>query len=184
MPLRLGRLALLACALLAACASGPRAADFTLVDDNGAPWRLSEQHGKALLLTFGYTHCADTCPATLAKLVRTARALGPRSRQVEIVFVTVDPRRDSPDTLRRYVERFDRPGQGRLVALGGSPAQIAAVEKAYHVWSQVMPVRHGGYDVAHGAAIFLIDGDRRLRGVRDDDDSQASLVRAVEKLLG
>jgi len=184
MPFRLCRLVLLALTLPAACASGQRAADFTLVDDSGAPWQLSQQHGKALLLTFGYTHCADTCPATLAKLVQTARGLGSRSQQLEIVFVTVDPRRDSPSALHRYVARFDRPGDGRLVALMGSVSQLAAVEKAYHVWSQAMPVRHGRYEVAHGAAIFLIDGEQWLRGVQDDEDSQASLTRAVSALLG
>jgi protein SCO1/2 len=75
MPFRLRPLALLALLLAAACASGQRAADFTLVDTSGAPWRLSQQRGKALLLTFGYTHCADTCPATLAKLVRIRVAI-------------------------------------------------------------------------------------------------------------
>jgi protein SCO1/2 len=116
--------------------------------------------------------------------VRTAQGLGSRSQQLEIVFVTVDPRRDSPRALHRYVVRFDRPGGGRLVALTGSAPQVAAVERAYHVWSQALPARHGHYDVAHGAAIFLIDGEQRLRGVRDDEDSQASLTRAVIALLG
>jgi len=184
MPLRLRSLTVFALALLASCAGGRRAADFTLVDDSGTPWRLSQQQGKTLLLTFGYTHCADTCPATLAKLVQTARGLGSRSQQLEIVFVTVDPRRDTPGALHRYIARFDRPGNGRLVALTGSASHITAVENAYNVWSAAMPVRHGHYDVAHGAPIFLIDGAQRLREVLDDQDSQASLTRAVNALLG
>jgi cytochrome oxidase Cu insertion factor (SCO1/SenC/PrrC family) len=133
------------------CASVPQAADFTLLDDAATPWRLS-----------------DTCPATLAKLVRSAEALGAPSQRVEIVFVTVDPKRDSPAALRRFIARFDKPGQGRIVGLTGTSDRMAAVERSYHVWSQAVPA----------------DEKRQLRGVVDDEDSQATLTRAMVQLLG
>lgn len=170
--------------LVAACGGPKQAADFTLQDDRGTPWTLSQQRGKAVLLTFGFTHCADTCPATLAKLVATAQSIGARSQSIEIVFVTVDPKRDSPPVLHRFIRRFDRPGLGSVVGLTGTPQQIAAVQRAYHVWSQAMPSRHGHYEVAHGAAIFLIDDAGRLQSVRDDEDTQAALAAALRQLLG
>ncbi|MGC1379918.1 MAG: SCO family protein [Candidatus Baltobacteraceae bacterium] len=171
---RLLRLAvLIASGAIAACASGSGAPDFTLRDDHGAPWRLAQQ-SKAVLLTFGFTRCADTCPATLAKLARVTRSLGTRSNHVEIAFVTVDPRHDTAPIIHRFLGRFDASGE-TLVGLTGTPAEIAAVERAYHVWA-----RNG----VHTAVIFLIDERHRMRGVRDDDESDRSLERAVSEMLG
>jgi protein SCO1 len=168
---------------LAGCAHQKPATDFTLRDQNGAAWTLSAQRGKAIALTFGYTHCADTCPATLAKLARIASGLGPRANGFEVAFVTVDPQRDSPAVLRAYLARF---GSDRLVGLTGSPSDVAAVERAYYVWAQQIPGKHGGhdYDEAHSSAIYLIDANGAIRTLQGDDDSQATLARAIGDLLG
>ena len=176
-------LASAATALLAGCAPrGSPAPDFTLVADSGAPWTLSAQRGKAVLLTFGFSHCADTCPATLAKLAHLAKTrLGARASDVEIVMVTVDPKRDTPAVLHDFVGRFDGP----VVGLTGTPSRIRGVERAYHVWAQPLPPkRGGGYDVVHGAEIYLIDAGGRLRGVREDDESEAAIAGAVRAILG
>jgi protein SCO1 len=170
----------LACiVLITGCNSGSSAPDFTLRDDADQPWTLAAQHGKVVLLTFGFTHCADTCPATLGKLSQLARALGPRARDAEIVFVTVDPARDTPQVLHRFLARFE-PGSSRLVGLTGTPREIAVIESAYHVWSQRMPRD----EYAHSSVIFLIDGLGRIRALRDDSDSEASIARAVAEMLG
>ena len=175
-------LAMLLAALAGCAAAGPRAPDFTLRDDGGRPWSLSAQRGKAVLLTFGFTHCADTCPATLAKLGHLARALGPRGADLALVFVTVDPQRDTPPELHAFVGRFDGP----IVGLTGTSEQIDAVENAYHVWAQRIPCKHpsGGYDVAHSTAIYFIDRSGRIRDLREDDDPQAVLDRAAREVLG
>src|SRR5579862_4108253 len=146
---------------------GASAPDFTLRDDAGQTWALSSQRGKAVLLTFGFTHCADTCPATIAKLVRLSDGLGARAGDVEIVMVTVDPQRDTPPAMHRFLARFDSP---RVVGLTGSPAQIDAVERAYHVWAQRIPGAHGAaaYDVAHSAVIFFVDRNGHIAAIRDD----------------
>ena len=167
--------------LLSGCAgNASRAADFSLTADDGRPWTLSAQHGHAVLLTFGFTHCADTCPETLGKLAHLRRALGPSGDAVEIAMVTVDPHRDSVPVLRRFVERFDGPVTG----LTGTPAQVARVENAYHVWSQRVPGHTAGsYDVVHSATIYFIDARGNVRDIHDDGESEADLNSAVRAML-
>ena len=175
----LGLLALACIAWNAGCAGGRTAPNFTLQDDTAKPWALAGQRGKVVLLTFGFTHCADTCPATIGKLAQMTRALGARGHDAEIAFVTVDPARDTPPALHRFVARFE-PGSSRLIGLTGTASEIAAVENAYHVWSQRTP--HDEY--AHSSVIFLIDPQGRIRALRDESDSEASIARTVAEMLG
>ncbi len=180
------RLAVLCAMLLAACAPGTAAPNFTLIDDRATTWTLAEQH-TAILLTFGFAHCADTCPATLAKLSRLANSFGPRAGDLEITFVTVDPARDTPAALHRFVARFQSGTSSRIAGLTGTPSQIATVESAYHVWAA--KTRRNGrdafdYDVAHSAQIFFITRTGRIAEIRDDDDSSATLARALREILG
>ncbi|HUA07917.1 MAG TPA: SCO family protein [Candidatus Acidoferrales bacterium] len=158
----------LASALLGGCAHHA-APDFTLTSDTGAPWTLSAQRGEAVAVFFGFTHCDDTCPDTLAKLSTAMRADGASARDAEIAFVTIDPQRDTPAVMHRYIRRFDGP----VVGLTGTPAQIAAVMRAYHVWAQKIPDPHGGsnYDEAHSAFTFLIDRNGNMRMIHNDNDS-------------
>ena len=174
-------IALLVLLALAACARGNSAADFTLQNAAGGTWSLAGQR-KAVLLTFGYTHCVDTCPVTLAKLSQAVKALGPRAHDVAVVFVTVDPQRDTPPALRAYLDRFDP----SFIGLTGTAQQIAAVEQAYHVWAQRIPGKKGNdnYDDAHSSAIFFIDAGSSVAAIHDDADSVGDLTRAVAELAG
>lgn len=167
---------------LAACSPGMPAANVVLTDDRGQTWSLAEQRGTPVVLTFGFTHCADTCPETLAKLAHLAEKMQDAAKRPEIVMVSVDPQRDTPAVLHAFVTRFP-PG---VVGLTGTPAQIDAVKAAYHVWSQKVPGPHGrgNYDVAHSAVMFFIDAGGRVRGLGDDADSQASMARAMRELNG
>jgi protein SCO1/2 len=167
-------LCLLIATLGAACSSSAAAPDFTLRDDSGSAWTLSEQHGKTVVVTFGFTHCADTCPATVAKLVRLAAASG-TPESVEIALITVDPRRDSAQAMHRFVRRFSTPREPNVVGLTGTPQQIARVNADYDIWSAPLP--HG--DIAHTAAIFFIDPQGRIAAVRDDADSDAALAHTL-----
>ena len=172
---------LAAALLLWSCGRTPGAPGFTLTDDTGQPWSLSTQRGTPVVLTFGFTHCLDTCPATLAKLARLA---GERDANapVEIAFVTVDPQRDSVAAMHRFVNRFGR-GKARVVGLTGTPDQIDTVERVYHVWAQRTPGRHphGAYDVAHSAVVYFIDRNGGTRSIHDDDDSDAVLAAALRE---
>ncbi len=156
----------------------PKAPDFTLTDQHGAPWTLSAQRGKAVALYFGFTHCPDTCPTTVAKL---AKAIG-TSGNAEIAFVTVDPQRDTPPVLNAFVKRF--PG-APIVGLTGTPAQIADVERAYHIWAQKIPGKHGDYDYdeAHISVVTFIDANGGRRMIADQDDSVTTLASDIRSAL-
>jgi protein SCO1 len=171
----------LAGALLSGCAH-PATPDFTLTDDNGKPWTLSAQHGKVVALFFGFTHCTDTCPDTLGKLGASLRADGANGSNAEIAFVTIDPQRDTPAVMHAYIQRF---AGAPIVGLTGTPAQIAAVENAYHVWSQKLPAKQGddNYDEAHSAFTFLIDRNGNQRMIHNDDDSQHDFAADLGTLL-
>ncbi len=170
--------ALLVAAGFGCAPRGGNAPDFTLTADGGRPWTLSAQAGRPVLLTFGFTHCADTCPATLAKLARLTQSLGAAANTVEIAMVTVDPQRDTPPVLHRFVARFGGP----IVGLTGAPSHVAQIEGAYHVWAQRIPGKHrlaNDYDVAHTAVIYAIDGRGNIRSIRNDDDSDATLTASI-----
>lgn len=169
--------------VLAGCARGGNAPDFTLQSDSATPWTLSSQRGHAVVLDFGFTHCPDTCPATLAKLAKIVRELGAQAGGVTVAFVTVDPARDTPPVLHAYLSRFD--ANGRLVGLTGTPEQVDAVLDKYHLWAQRVPGTRGShdYDVSHSSVVLLIDARGNLRGARDDDDSPAALGQALREVM-
>lgn len=189
------RAALIAAALLASTACAHRApqhftgtvvpakpaADFRLTDQNGRPFELADQKGHAVILFFGYTHCPDVCPATMAQLTRVYHTLTPAQRdRVRVAFVTVDPQRDDAATLKRYVDLFDP----SFVGLTGTPAQLAPVYDAYHVWHQKLAGSKGsGYLVAHGSSVYLIDPSGALRVLHDWQDPASAIAADVKELL-
>src|SRR5579862_9346751 len=130
-------------AALACCSSARPAPNFTLRDDRNASWELASHRGQSILLAFAYTHCADTCPTLVARMERATALLGNRAQRVRIAVVTVDPARDTPARLHRFLARFAQPGGSPLVGLTGTAQQIAGVERAYHVWSQRMASHYG-----------------------------------------
>ncbi|MGH7709170.1 MAG: SCO family protein [Vulcanimicrobiaceae bacterium] len=161
---------------------GTGATDFTLTDQDGRPWTLSQARGhEAVALFFGYTHCPDVCPTTLAKLTRARRTLGREAQALRIVFVTVDAQRDTPAVLKRYVALFDP----SVVGLTGPRARTGPVYEAYHVWHQVVPNSSSaaGYLVAHSSAIYPIDRNGRLRSMTDWADSVNELSRDLKGLI-
>jgi protein SCO1 len=174
-------------AFLAACASpsfdgtalpAHPAPDFTLVDQHGQDWTLSAQRGMEVALYFGYTHCPDDCPLTLAKLSRALAIL--HASHAEIAFVTVDPARDTPERLSTYLRRFHG---ASIVGLTGPRAVLARVYRSYDIWAQALPRKsNGSYDVAHASPVFLIDARGMLRVVHDDDDPRSAFVHDLRVL--
>ena len=160
-----------------------QAPDFTLTSDSGRLWTLSSRHGKNVALFFGYTHCPDTCPATLAKLAKAVDLQGGKASNVEIAFVTVDPQRDTPSVMKKYIAHFEG---ANIVGLTGTPAQVAGVEHEYHVWAQRIPGNHTGkddYDDAHSSVVYLIDRDGNERVLHGDDDSLNSFTADLHTLV-
>jgi protein SCO1/2 len=154
------------------------APNFTLTDQYEQPWTLSAQRGTEIALYFGYTHCPDECPTTIAKLARAVAEL--HGHKAEVAFVTVDPARDTPARLRTYVEKFKG---GPIVGLTGSPRRLASVYHAYHVWAQRIPgdIRVG-YEVAHATPVFLIDANGNLRVLHDDSDPRTAFLHDMSVL--
>jgi protein SCO1/2 len=132
-----------------------------LARDNGGSFRLSEQRGNIVLLFFGYTSCPDVCPTTLSELRKVNEKLGNAADQVRVVYVTVDPERDTPDKIQKYVSIFDP----SFIGLSGSMEELEPVWKEYGVFREVEQVESSasGYLVTHSARLYVIDRDGNLR---------------------
>jgi protein SCO1 len=139
-----------------------RAADFTLVGSDGQPVRLSDFAGKWTLLYFGYTFCPDICPTTMADLRAARAALGNRAGNVQVVLISVDPERDTPETVGRYATAFDP----TFVGLTGTPEQIAAAATPFGVYyAKEGETGAGSYLVSHTSTIMVVDPEGYLRYV-------------------
>ncbi len=132
--------------------------DFDLVDTDARPRRLSDYRGKVNLIFFGFTHCPDVCPAALVKLALVMKQLGSLADRVQVLFVTLDPDRDTPAALKSYVAYFDP----RFVGLTGSNAQINAAAASFSVhYAKV--VRGNDYSIDHSTGVYVCDTTGRLR---------------------
>jgi protein SCO1/2 len=150
---------------------------FRLVDQNGAVVTEEALKGKPSLVFFGFTHCPDICPTTLFDVSEVYKALGRDGDKVKAFFVSVDPERDTPAILKEYLSSFDP----RLLGLTGDPASVAAIEKAYRVYSKKVPLDAGGYTMDHTALVYLMDKDGRFVAPfnlkRKPEDAAAELKR-------
>ena len=159
-------------ALLAACtAGGPQfkasditgssfGRDFELRDPQGNTRRLADFRGKAVVVFFGYTQCPDVCPTTLAALAEAMKDLGPDADRVQVLFITVDPERDTPALLAQYVPAFDR----RFLGLYGDAEATARTAKEFKIIYQKVPGSSAGtYTMDHSAGTYVFDPQGRLR---------------------
>lgn len=134
--------------------------DFELVDFNGTQRHLADFRGKVVVMFFGFTHCPDVCPTTLAEFNSALKQLGDAADRVQVLFVTVDPQRDTPDVLRGYVTAFN----DHFLGLTGTPEQIAKVAKEYKIVYQKVPgSTPDNYSVDHSAGTYIYDEQGRLR---------------------
>jgi protein SCO1/2 len=154
--------------------------DFKLVDDHGKPVTGADYRGKVVLLYFGYTHCPDVCPLTLAQLHVVMQRLGPLADGARILFVSVDPARDTPDVMHAYVNAFDP----RAVGLSGEPRALEALSKRYRsAYTREPDKADGQYEVSHSSAIYLFDRDGKARLLSTAADAQDDLVHDLHLLL-
>lgn len=134
----------------------------------GGPFQLTDQNGKAVtdqnlkgkptLIFFGYTHCPDVCPTSLFEISEVLRAMGKDADKVNAVFISVDPERDTPATMKDYLASFDP----HLEGLSGDPAEIAKVITSYRVYAKKVPTKDGDYTMDHTALVYLMDRDGRF----------------------
>ena len=156
-----------------------QAPDFSLQGSDGSELTLGQQRGKVVLLTFGFTHCAAVCPTTLATLAQARAALGASASKVQVVFVTVDPERDSAIQLRDYMKAFD----STFIGATDSPATLAAMRKDYGV-AATKEGSGSDYAMAHTSSVFLIDGAGKLRAMMPYGRETADYVNDIKILLG
>lgn len=136
------------------------AKDFTLADQHGQAFRLSENKGNIVLMFFGYSNCPDVCPVTLSDFKKVKAELGPQAERVRFVFITTDPERDTPERLSEYLEFFDP----AIIGLTGSRAELEPVWDAYGVYqAKVETESSAGYLVDHTSRVYLIDTDNNFR---------------------
>jgi protein SCO1/2 len=126
---------------------------FTLTDSTGKPFSSAELNGKPAAVFFGFTHCPDVCPTTLARLTKLRRELGKGDDALSIVFISVDPERDTPAEVDTYMKLYDTP----VIGLTGTPAQIEQVKKQFGIYSRKVEQPGGGYSVDHTATVILLD---------------------------
>lgn len=127
-------------------------ADFILADFNGKPRSLTDFRGKVAVLFFGYIHCPEVCPTTLADLAQVMRLLGKDAGQVQVLFVTLDPERDSPELLAKFVPAFDP----SFLGLYGDAQATAKAAKAFGISYVKQYDKHGGYSLDHTDGIYLL----------------------------
>lgn len=140
----------------------PKAApDFTLTDYDGKPFTLSSLHGQVTLVYFGYTSCPDVCPMTLVDVAAVREEMGDAAKDVRVVFVTVDPERDTQDVLKRYVPAFDP----TFIGVRGTPEEIKPIADSFGAKYKKtsLPNSALGYAVDHSAFIYVIDRAGQLR---------------------
>lgn len=154
---------------------------FTLPDTSGKMRTLDDFKGKAVVLFLGYTHCPDVCPTTMAELSQAMQQLGPDAARVQVLFVTVDPARDTPEVLSQYVHAFDP----SFIGLRPSEAQLAKFAKDFRVYYAKVPGKTpDGYTMDHTAASYVFDPSGKLRLFARDGQGAAPWVHDLKLLLG
>lgn len=153
---------------------------FHLVDQSGAAVDQGVLRGRWSAVFFGYTYCPDVCPTTLAALGQTVGDLGPDASRFQVVFITVDPARDTPAALKAYLASATFPRGVR--GLTGSPEQIAAVARAYHVYYQKVP-QGASYSMDHSAVVYLMDPQGRFIRPLDVGVAPPQIARQIHAAM-
>jgi protein SCO1/2 len=177
------------CSVAAGCDRGPqfRSTDITgapygqsleLTDHNGKPRKLEDWRGKAVVLFFGFTHCPDVCPTTLAEIAGAVRSLGAEAERVQVLLVSVDPERDTPEALAKYVTAFDP----RFLGLRGDLAATKKVAAEFKIYFEKRKTGES-YTVDHSGQSYVIDPQGRLRLLVRHDRIGQDLAADLRVLL-
>ncbi|WP_312511323.1 SCO family protein [Massilia sp.] len=153
---------------------------FTLTDHTGKQRTLQDFRGKLVVMFFGYTQCPDVCPTTMSEMAAVMKELGPSADDVQVLFVTVDPERDTQELLSHYVPAFDK----RFIGLYGNAEQTAKVAKEFKVFYAKQPgADPGSYTVDHTAGSFVFDRQGQLRLFIRHNQGPAIIAHDLRQLL-
>lgn len=193
MPISRRFLLIIASLLLLACADkplpfkakpvpdSPMAPNFKLTDQSGQPRALSDFRGKVVSLFFGFTHCPDICPTHLARQAEVMRLLGPQANEVAVLFVTLDPERDTPSALKTYMDAFDP----RFIALTGTQEVTDKVARQYKIFWQKTPLPDSAlvYTIDHTTNSFVIDQSGRSRLIVPHEMSASDVAHDLQLII-
>ena len=153
---------------------------FTLTDQNNQRRTLEDFRGKLVFVFFGFTHCPDVCPTTLAEMAGIMKALGPGSERLQVVFITLDPERDTPELLASFVPAF----HPSFLGLTGDQATIDKVAKDFKVFAQKVPGKDGkSYTIDHTAGSYVFDAQGRIRLFVRHGQPDDALLKDLRQLL-
>jgi len=160
----------------------PRMApDFTVRGSDGKELKLSQYRGKLVLLEFGYTSCVDVCPVSLGMLAEARRQMGAQASQLQVIYVTVDPERDTPDRMRNYLRAFDP----TFIGATGTPQQMARVRHDYGITAtkKMIDGSKTDYTVGHSSYLYFVDRRGSLRALLPFGRTAADVVHDATLLL-
>jgi protein SCO1/2 len=153
---------------------------FRLTSQEGKPFSDENLKGKPFVVFFGFTHCPEVCPTTLYDLTQDFAALGKDADNLQAVFITVDPARDTPELMKTYLSSFDP----RIVGLSGTEEEIAAAAKAYKIYYRKVPTEGSDYTMDHSATLFLMDSKGEFYGTsnfQEPEETRRSKLRQLVK---
>ncbi len=154
---------------------------FALIDQDGEPFSTVDLAGRPYAIFFGYTHCPDVCPTTLFEMSEALKKLGPDADRLTVVFVSVDPARDTPELLKNYLGAFD----GRIVGLTGSAENVDKAAKSFRIFYRKVPGEDGDYSMDHSSSVILMDGEGRFVGaIGYEEDSDTRLAKLKRLMAG
>jgi protein SCO1/2 len=151
---------------------------FTLTGTDGKPFASSRLNGTPAAIFFGFTHCPDVCPTTMARLTKLRRQLGKGDDAFSIVFISVDPERDTPAELANYMSLFDTP----VIGLTGTTAEVEQVKKQFGIYSRKVEQPGGGYSVDHTAAVILLDKNGQFVATLSPEEGDAVALEKLERI--
>lgn len=158
--------------------TGIGAGSYTLVTTDGQVFSHDSLKGQPSMLFFGYTHCPDVCPTTMAEMAGWYETLGEEAKELKAFFVTVDPERDTADVVRDYVS-----WAGRVQGVTGSRAETDKAIAAWRVFAEKVPGSDGDYTMNHTASVFLVDAGGNFAGTIAYQEDSATAVGKLRKLL-
>ncbi|MBM1171990.1 SCO family protein [Microvirga arabica] len=152
---------------------------FSLINHRGERVTQDTFKGKPTAYFFGFTHCPEVCPTTLFEMSQHLKELGQDADRLNVVFVTVDPERDTPELLKTYLESFDP----RIVALTGTPEEMAAAAKAFRIGYRKVPTEGGDYMMDHTSSVIVTDAKGDLVSLIDYHEDEATALAKLKKAL-
>ncbi len=153
--------------------------DWTLTGMDGKTYTLQSFAGKVVLVLFGFTQCPDVCPTSLAELAHVMKLLGSQADRVQVLMISVDPERDTPEVLRAYISGFDP----RFLGLTGSAEQVKQAAASFKAYYAKAPTVNGGYNMDHSASFYLLDPAGEARVLLANNVGAETIAQDIRTLL-